>query len=282
MSAPDYDSYLGDLLRLGLEVRLVHAKRWKPGQVLPESIVDTHRLILLTRGSLNYCVENRTRRFTAPGMIYVPGWVRRSWKSVGKEAAELCWLEFSSDAPDAEVGAPLFVKGKIPELELALFRGLMKAWRQGKVPQSRPVMEAESKALLALFFAGGPEEKKAARAADRRRSMAPAELELLRFLDHLKKHFAEPGVLQAAQAGVKSNPNYFRQLFQRKTSRSMHDYVTQLRMRRARYLLNETDLRVKEVAARSGYRDALRFSKVYRAFWGHPPSAERSSAKPGP
>lgn len=278
MSVQGHASYLGDLLRLGLEVRLVHANRWKPGQVLPESIVDTHRLILLTRGSLDYCVEDKTHRFTAPGMIYVPGWVRRSWKSVGRQTAEMCWLEFFSDATDVEVEAPLFVKGKIPELEMALFRGLLAAWGRKKAPPVGPVLETESKALLALFFSRGPEEKKAGEA---RASAAPAERELLRFLDHLKKHFAEPGVLQAALAGIKANPNYFRQLFHRRTSRSMHDYVTQLRMRKARYLLHETDLRVKEVAERSGYRDALRFSKVYRAFWGHPPSAGRSSSRPG-
>jgi AraC-like DNA-binding protein len=51
--------------------------------------------------------------------------------------------------------------------------------------------------------------------------------------------------------------------------------IIQLRMRQARYYLRETELPVKEVSRRIGLNDPLRFSKLYRHFWGHAPMTER-------
>ena len=53
------------------------------------------------------------------------------------------------------------------------------------------------------------------------------------------------------------------------------DYLTRLRMEKARTLLEETDLSVKEILSAVGYIDKANFSKKFKAYYGISPSAWR-------
>jgi AraC family transcriptional regulator, glycine betaine-responsive activator len=53
-------------------------------------------------------------------------------------------------------------------------------------------------------------------------------------------------------------------------------YYLEIRLRRARELLLQTDMSVLEVTTASGFQSAPHFSKSYRNLFGHPPSAERN------
>ena len=51
-----------------------------------------------------------------------------------------------------------------------------------------------------------------------------------------------------------------------------------LRLRYARWLLNNTALSVTEVAIEAGFADGAHFSRQFRGAFGHPPSLHRSAA----
>ncbi len=53
-------------------------------------------------------------------------------------------------------------------------------------------------------------------------------------------------------------------------------YVLQLRIRKAEYLLRETDLRVSEVAVRTGIGDASYFARIFRKYTNLEPKAYRA------
>ena len=69
---------------------------------------------------------------------------------------------------------------------------------------------------------------------------------------------------------------YFRTAFRRLTGMSARAYLTAQRMRAARFYLRETSMSIKEIAAACGYQDALYFSRHYKEYWRHAPSAERT------
>ena len=48
-------------------------------------------------------------------------------------------------------------------------------------------------------------------------------------------------------------------------------YITGVKMKAAKKMMDEGNLLVKEIAARTGYASVARFSTVYRTFWGHSP-----------
>lgn len=66
---------------------------------------------------------------------------------------------------------------------------------------------------------------------------------------------------------------YFRKLFSSRFHMSPQEYVTAERLSHARSILESGDFEsIKEVSTLVGYRDPLYFSKVFRKFYGFPPS----------
>lgn len=57
---------------------------------------------------------------------------------------------------------------------------------------------------------------------------------------------------------------YLNHLFKKEYNMSAQEFLIDFRMRKAAYLLTNTDQPVKEVAQNAGYRDALVFSKAFK------------------
>lgn len=87
-------------------------------------------------------------------------------------------------------------------------------------------------------------------------------------LSHLASRL--PTAEVAAVAGC--SPATAERLFRRGTGTSLQRWVRSARMAEAARLLRGSNLRVSEVAARTGFADPLYFSRVFRAHHGVPPS----------
>ena len=64
-------------------------------------------------------------------------------------------------------------------------------------------------------------------------------------------------------------------LFQRYLMCTPSRYYLQLRLQRARELLRQTSMSLVEISASTGFVSSSHFSKSYKEFYGHSPSAER-------
>ena len=74
--------------------------------------------------------------------------------------------------------------------------------------------------------------------------------------------------------------NYFHRLFKSKMSITPFEYMERKRLDGARRLLGDRRLSMKQVAALSGYENALYFSRVFRRRFGCPPTAFREFMTP--
>ncbi|RIX46518.1 response regulator [Paenibacillus nanensis] len=72
--------------------------------------------------------------------------------------------------------------------------------------------------------------------------------------------------------GVHMNYNYLCYVFKKETSCTINDYLTQIRMQRAKELFDQGFLVVQEVASRVGYSDANYFGKCFKKYAGISPS----------
>ena len=81
-----------------------------------------------------------------------------------------------------------------------------------------------------------------------------------------------PSVL-AKQAGLSTRQ--LERLFRRYLDRSPKRYYLELRLKKARSLLLQTDMSVINVALACGFSSPSHFSKCYRAFYGRTPYRER-------
>lgn len=78
---------------------------------------------------------------------------------------------------------------------------------------------------------------------------------------------------------VKVSPSYFIELFKKTYGVSAIDYVTQVRIRRAKQLLSRTDSKLKDIARQVGYRDEYYFSRRFKHATGIPPTEYARSRK---
>lgn len=72
------------------------------------------------------------------------------------------------------------------------------------------------------------------------------------------------------------NPTYLSSTFPVKTGMHFNDYVTQVKMARAEYLLRNTGLKIYDVSYRLGYHDIDYFSRRFKKYYGRSPVAYRS------
>lgn len=69
--------------------------------------------------------------------------------------------------------------------------------------------------------------------------------------------------------------HYTCRIFKKKTGTSLGDYILEVRMERAKQLIQEQDLRTVDLAPRCGYADPGYFSKVFKKYHGMTPKEMR-------
>ncbi|MBB6675610.1 response regulator [Cohnella nanjingensis] len=92
--------------------------------------------------------------------------------------------------------------------------------------------------------------------------------EIQQAIDYIHAHYAEEITLPGLAAELGFSPNYLSNLFRGETGMRLTEYVTRHRMDVAKHLLQDTRLKVYEVAERVGYPDASYFCKVFKEVAG--------------
>lgn len=94
--------------------------------------------------------------------------------------------------------------------------------------------------------------------------------------EFIDAHFTDPNLLlNEVAATVNLSPSHFSVVFGRETGESFKDYLTKVRIERAKELLRTTSMKCSEVAYQSGYNDPHYFSYVFRKNTGLPPQQFR-------
>ena len=115
-------------------------------------------------------------------------------------------------------------------------------------------------------------------AATGRRTPGPALDPVERALEHLRATTPRRTSLDELAALVGLSPSHLAAVFRQRVGVAPLRYQSDLRLARARELLDSTSLTVAEVAATSGYADPLYFSRQFARTHGVPPTAYRSRA----
>lgn len=97
--------------------------------------------------------------------------------------------------------------------------------------------------------------------------------------EYLRQHVTERVSVDELAAMARLSPSHFATRFRRETGVTPLRYQTQLRMARARELLDTTDSPVGLVAERVGYVDPFYFARQFKAVHGVSPTAYRAQRK---
>lgn len=115
-------------------------------------------------------------------------------------------------------------------------------------------------------------------ARDRRTAGVLSDRRLVRVLDYLGAHFADPLTLDALAAEAAISKFHFVRLFRAKTGKTPHAYLLGLRLAAARRLLATTAMPVAGVARACGFASASHFCTAFARAAGATPTAFRQAA----
>ena len=96
-------------------------------------------------------------------------------------------------------------------------------------------------------------------------------------VDYISKHYAENIVLDEVAESVHISPYYLSHLFRDELGITFIEYVTRMRVERAKQLLSDSSRTVSDVAREVGYDDAGYFSRVFKKVTGRTPVAYRKA-----
>lgn len=91
---------------------------------------------------------------------------------------------------------------------------------------------------------------------------------LRRAVEFIDGHLAEIDGVKRVAASVNRHHDYLNQLFRKHLKVSCGEYLKRRRMERARELLSDMTLTIKEIAAAVGMRNLSSFSRAFRDYWG--------------
>lgn len=90
---------------------------------------------------------------------------------------------------------------------------------------------------------------------------------------YMNEHFKEDIKLSQVAKIAYMNPYYFSTFFKKETGQNFKHYLLEVRMKEAKKLLLETDMKTYEIAKEVGYNDVRSFTDKFREIYGDSPSS---------
>lgn len=95
--------------------------------------------------------------------------------------------------------------------------------------------------------------------------------------DYINNNFNKELTLEDVAYKVGISPYYLSKLFKQKLDKNFIDYITELRIEKAKKLLKDTDKSIKEITFEVGYNSQTYFCKVFKKVSGMPASDYKNS-----
>jgi YesN/AraC family two-component response regulator len=156
------------------------------------------------------------------------------------------------------------------------FQFIQQAMRSGVTDYLlKPIEENEIKVCLEKWLTKKSSEVKTSKLTLSVNETMPLTT-IERALDYINKTPLDQITLKEAADSIHINPSYLSQLFKQQLNKKFVDYITELRIEESKRLLENTTLRMSEIAERVGYSDLAYFSNNFKKIVGCSPSEFRN------
>ncbi len=265
------------------QIRIAHRIR---GAInVPERIIFDHEIVLIVAGEGELEIGGERVQFAAHHLLFIQPFKPHTFRSDERCDHVAVHFDFAPGVPalgrDPRRRKPYEVRLSqglaIPAhviLSAAVKVGPALLELVRVTEQAAPAAGLQAKALLLEALVGlfriNRETGASQPGADHRNRVRVERA--VKFID---EHFAQPLDARDLARAAGLSPSHFTRLFREWAGYSPVEYLRHVRVGKARALLADVDLSIKEVAARAGFEDAYHFSKVFHQIDGLPPSAYR-------
>lgn len=94
-------------------------------------------------------------------------------------------------------------------------------------------------------------------------------------IEYMEEHYMDEISLDYMAEKYYFNPSYFSTIFSNYFGKSFTNYLIEIRMKKAKEFLMQSDDKIKQIAAKTGYRDANYFIRAFRKYYGYTPEEFR-------
>ena len=95
--------------------------------------------------------------------------------------------------------------------------------------------------------------------------------------EYIKANYSKPITLEDISREINVSPQYFSKLFKEETGENFIDYLTGIRIKIAKDLLEKSEMSIKEICYNIGYSDPNYFSRIFKKVVGVAPTEYKES-----
>lgn len=265
--------------RLTLKLRDIEKIKSTTGWVLPQQHTSSYILVMVTGGEALLTLDHRSVNIRAQGVYSCVPESTFGLASFGEEGAEVTLVRFdlyeevTDDTSSLRLikETPLFRSGRelavAPTLQLAFHcEEMNNLWHSGKA-MDRFHAYLEFQQILVHITEAHTSLKE------------DSQMLIQRTKEYIDEHSNENLTVEllAGMAGL--SPKYYVDLFKRRYGMSTTDYISGLRINRAKQFMASTDLRLRDIAHQVGYQDEFYFSRKFKKIVGVSPSVYMNSRR---
>ena len=230
-------------------------------------------VIIVCAKGRGWCETDAGRfEITAGQVVILPPGERHAYGADVDEPWTLWWLHVAGrDLPEFLTAAGMTSEAPVRNLSdvyrVVALIGEVLHW-----------MERDSTTASLLASAGAAWHLMALLASDRTVGNGRSDV-LDQAADYLREHFDEHVSVAELAAMARLSESHFAALFRRQFGYPVLQYQTQLRMARARELLDTTDRPIAAIANATGYPDSFYFARQFKKIHGTTPFRYRAQHK---
>ncbi|MFC9712816.1 helix-turn-helix domain-containing protein [Paenibacillus sp. NPDC056933] len=245
-----------------LDVRHINGVGWYEKAVQSQA---TWRLSLVTYGKCVYWVNGEKQIMEKGELLLIPAGIPYYGKSIPTVTHTQIVVQLQGDhakgLPALERKEVLRHKPACYELIHERMKAIQQQW------QERPsyyVMMSQALLMEVLIYIN--------RELDRGVIPPERHVHAERMKRYIERHYRQRVTKEELGDEIGKTPNYAAALFKSMTNQTISQYVHDQRMKRAVYLLTESQLSIQEIAEFLGYRDLSYFYRIFKRLMGRPPS----------
>ncbi|OMC69189.1 AraC family transcriptional regulator [Paenibacillus sp. FSL H7-0326] len=258
-----------------LHVLFVGESQTKPGHALGPKIYDYYLLHYVESGKGVFRTESRTYHLSAGHIFLIHPSELVSYVSDEEEPWRYRWMAFTGKEADKQVKDAGFSLDQpvITTMQDSKMSTLLSTM-QNAFFEKKESAHLTSIGCLYLIFAEAKERLVLESAVAMTDSQVGRTVKQM--IQYMSTQYAHPISIEQMSASLGYNRAYLSRIFKKEIGLSPVTYLLKLRIDKSRQLLRERpELSIEQISASVGLPDALYFSRQFKRFYRHSPSAYR-------